>query len=213
MATINFHVVDIYHGDKVSSFKKAADAGLWGAIHKATTGATGKDSKYATRRQAALKAGLLWGAYHWGTAADVEKQVKNFINRAEPDDDTLVALDFEETKDNQMTLAQARDFLAIINETLGRKAVIYGGGLLKSRLGNAANPFFGSHRLWLAHYNPHLRWHMSWKKYWLWQYTDRRGRPDLFPDSVSGIPGNAKGDLDCDSYDGSKSQLRAEWAS
>ncbi len=213
MATINFRVADIYHGDKVTSFKKAADAGLWGVIHKATTGGTGHDDFYESRRKAALQAGLLWGAYHWGTAADVEKQVKNFIKRAEPDGDTLVALDFEETKNNQMTLAQARDFLTLISEQLGRKAVIYGGGLLKARLGANANPFFGSHRLWLAHYNPNPVCQKSWSKAWLWQYTDKTGRPGLQPDSIAGIPGNSDGDLDCDSYEGTKAQLKAEWAS
>jgi hypothetical protein len=31
---VNLRVVDIYHGDRVSSFKKAADFGIWGIIHK-----------------------------------------------------------------------------------------------------------------------------------------------------------------------------------
>jgi GH25 family lysozyme M1 (1,4-beta-N-acetylmuramidase) len=210
---INLRVVDIYHGDKVTSFNRAADAGLWGVIHKATTGRTGRDNLYAKRRKAAREAGLLWGAYHWGTAVDVEDQVENFLGYAEPDDDTLVALDFEETAGNQMTLSQARDFLTIVNEKLRRRAVIYGGGLLKNRLGSAADSFFGSHRLWLAHYNPNPVCHKSWSKYWLWQYTDKRGRPQLLPDSVPGIPGNSEGALDCDCYDGTKTQLRADWAS
>ena len=210
---INFRIVDIYQGDRVSSFQKAADNGLWGVIHKATTGATGKDGKYAQRRQAALDAGLLWGAYHWGTAADVEDQVGNFLKTAKPDADTLVALDFEETPNNQMTLVQAQEFLTLINQKLGRKAVIYGGGLLKTRLGSTANPFFGSHRLWLAHYNPNPVCQKSWNRYWLWQYTDNTKNSSLQPSSIPGIPGDAKGNLDCDSYDGTKAQLKAEWAS
>jgi lysozyme len=113
----------------VSSFKKAADFGIWGIIHKATTGATGKDAKYPTRRNPAGNAALLWGAYHWGTKADVAKQVKNFLDYAEPDQRTLVALDFERTGENTMTLDQAREFLTRIEEKLGRKAVIYSGEL------------------------------------------------------------------------------------
>jgi GH25 family lysozyme M1 (1,4-beta-N-acetylmuramidase) len=81
---VNLRVVDIYHGDRVSNFKKATDFGIWGIIHKATTGATGKDAKYPARRKPASNAGLLWGAYHWGTKADVAKQVKNFLDYAEP---------------------------------------------------------------------------------------------------------------------------------
>jgi len=91
----NLRVVDIYQGDRVSSFKKAADSGIWGVIHKATTGATGTDKKYKDRRTSAVAAGLLWGAYHWGTHADVAKQVDNFLKAADPDPQTLVALDFE----------------------------------------------------------------------------------------------------------------------
>src|SRR5262245_60630672 len=98
------HVVDIYKGDRVTSFSKAIDAAIWGIIHKATTGATGKDDEYAGRRQPALDAGLLWGAYHWGTGADVEDQVENFLKHAKPDDKTLVALDYE---DKKMSLDQA----------------------------------------------------------------------------------------------------------
>ena len=55
---INLRVVDLYHLDDVTSFKKASQAGVWGIIHKATTGGTGVDTAYAERRQAARDAGL-----------------------------------------------------------------------------------------------------------------------------------------------------------
>ncbi|HET7436867.1 MAG TPA: GH25 family lysozyme [Thermoanaerobaculia bacterium] len=140
-------VVDLYHGDRVSSFAKAAAAGVWGVIHKATTGATGRDEKYATRRARVRAAGLLWGAYHWGTHADVQKQIDNFLLIADPDEDTLVALDFEETAGNQMTLAQARDFLGGVAEKIGRKPVLYSGHLIKDSLGGTVDPFFGGQPL------------------------------------------------------------------
>lgn len=104
MATVNLRVVDLYQGDTVSDFDKAARAGVWGIIHKASTGATGWDRKYAERRQKAVAAGLLWGAYHWGTGIDVKRQVDNFLKRAAPDSNTLVALDYEDDP-NQMTRA------------------------------------------------------------------------------------------------------------
>src|SRR5207244_2743501 len=124
------------HGDKVTSFQTAADAGIWGIIHKATTGAGGRDDKYASRRTAAVGAGLLWGAYHWGTKTDVPGQVKNFLEYANPDSSTLVALDFERTGDNTMTIDQAREFLGLVTDKIGRKAIIYSGDLVKSNLGN-----------------------------------------------------------------------------
>jgi lysozyme len=211
MAAINLRVVDIYHLDDVTSFKKAADSGIWGIIHKATTGATGHDDAYADRRKKARDAGLLWGAYHWGTNAPVSKQVDNFLKTAAPDADTLVALDFEITKGNQMTLDQAREFLASIEKKLGRKAVLYSGHLIKEELGNTKDPFFGAHRLWLAQYGPDPTVQKSWDTYWLWQYTDKKS--GLKPNQVPGIPGNADGDLDCDSYDRTKAELTSEWAS
>src|SRR5262245_47544699 len=130
MADIHLMVVDIYHGDRVTSFAQAKQAGIRGIIHKATTGGTGKDKKYAERRQQALDAGLLWGAYHWGTAADVDAQLNNFLTVAKPDPHTLLALDFEPSGKSTMSLAQARAFLTKIEQELGRKAVLYSGSLI-----------------------------------------------------------------------------------
>ena len=211
MADINLRVVDIYHGDTVTSFQQAAASGIWGIIHKATTGQTGKDSAYPKRRKPALDAGLLWGAYHWGTNADVQGQVDNFLSVAQPDDNTLVALDFEETEGNQMTLDQARQFLTLVAEAIGRKPVLYCGGLFKTEMGSQSDPFFGSHRLWLAHYNVNPVPQASWQSIWLWQYTD--STTGLSPNTVDGIPGDTSGKLDCNSYTFDKDQLAAEWAS
>ncbi|HKO56422.1 MAG TPA: glycoside hydrolase family 25 protein [Thermoanaerobaculia bacterium] len=211
MALISLRVVDLYHNDDVTSFAAAAAAGIWGVIHKATTGQTGQDSAYAARRGEALAAGLLWGAYHWGTNADVAGQVENFLNVADPDDETLVALDFEETEGNQMTLDQAREFLERVADKLGRKPVLYGGGLLKTELGSEQDPFFGGHRLWLAHYSETPTVQASWDTYWLWQYTD--SRTGIEPNTVDGIPGDSNGNLDCNSYSGTQDELAAEWAS
>ena len=211
MATINFRVVDLYHNDQVTSFSQAAAAGIWGVIHKATTGATGVDDAYASRRQTALDAGLLWGAYHWGTAADVEQQVDHFLAVAAPQPDTLVALDYEETAGNQMTLDQARQFLTLLEEKLGRRAVLYSGGLIKGQLGSTPDAFFGAHRLWLAQYSSKPVVQASWKTYWLWQYTD--SKTGLEPNQIAGIPGDTSGNLDCNSYSGTREQLAAEWAS
>jgi len=211
MAAIKLRVVDIYHGDRVSSFNKAAESGIWGLIHKATTGESGKDKAYENRRKPATDAGLLWGAYHWGTNANVTKQVDHFLTTAKPDDKTLVALDFEVTSGNQMTLDQAREFMTLVAEKLGRKPVLYSGHVIKEGLGGKTDKFFGSHRLWLAQYDPNPVVQKSWKKYWLWQYADKKS--GLQPNEVPGFPGDSKGNLDCDSYDGTKTQLKAEWAS
>jgi lysozyme len=200
-------VVDIYHGDEVTDFAAAYAAGLRGVIHKATTGQTGFDKKYAERRKAATDAGLLWGAYHWGTDAPIDKQVDNFLARAKPDASTLVALDYEiDTTGHQMTLAGARQFLQLIEQKLGRKAVLYSGHLIKEKLGATVDPYFGGHRLWLAQYGPRAVVQSSWQTWWLWQYAEQKS-------TVPGIPGNTIGHLDFNRFGGDEAALRAQWAS
>jgi GH25 family lysozyme M1 (1,4-beta-N-acetylmuramidase) len=203
-------VVDLSHGDGVVSFADAKAAGLIGVIHKATTGATGRDDAYTARRSDAVAAGLLWGAYHWGTAAPIADQVSNFMDWARPDASTLVALDFETTAGNQMTLDGARAFCEQILAKLGRHVVIYGGDVLKSALGPTPDPFFGAHRLWLAQYGNVPTVQSSWSSFWLWQYTDGTSGPGV--KTVEGIPGDANSHLDCDYFAGSNADLAAQWA-
>ncbi|HEX5211174.1 MAG TPA: glycoside hydrolase family 25 protein, partial [Pseudolabrys sp.] len=213
MTDINLAVVDMNHFDTVTDLVKAKNSGIKGLVHKATEGATFKDPNYDKVRTKAVAAGLLWGAYHFGTKAPVDAQVKNFIDTAKPDDKTLVALDFEPNVNspaNTMTLDQAREFLVAVAAKLGRKPVLYSGSLIKDSLGSHVDPFFGSHRLWLAEFNPEPTLPASWTKFWLWQYSgDGVGRD---PKTVPGIPGNDKRQLDCNHYGGSADELAAEWA-
>ncbi|WP_397453364.1 GH25 family lysozyme [Pseudomonas sp. NA-150] len=209
-------VIDMSHGDGVISFADAKNAGLVGVIHKATTGATGKDDAYKSRRDAALSVGLLWGAYHWGTAAPINDQIDNFLGWTgldqKPDNTTLVALDFESTPGNQMPLADAKAFCTGIQSKLGRRAVIYSGNTLKSGLGSTVDTFFGAHRLWLAQYGSHPTVQSSWTTFWLWQYTDGESGPTSCR-SVPGIVGDSRKRLDCDYFAGNAATLAEEWAS
>ncbi|WP_158807388.1 glycoside hydrolase family 25 protein [Beijerinckia sp. L45] len=203
-------VVDLCHGSGVVCFEDARSSGLVGVIHKATTGASGRDDAYRGRREAAQAAGLLWGAYHCGTGAPVEDQMRNFLEWAQPDAQTLVALEFETTVGNQMTLEGARHFCEQIFAVLGRRPVIYSGDALKAALGVANDPFFGAHRLWLAQYSDKPTVQRSWRHYWLWQYTDGQSGPG--PRTVPGLAGDRAGRLYCDQFDGDPQDLAAQWA-
>jgi GH25 family lysozyme M1 (1,4-beta-N-acetylmuramidase) len=205
-------VVDLSHGDGLVSFTDAKAAGVVGVIHKATTGATGRDDAYRDRRALAVQAGLLWGAYHWGTAAPVADQVKNYLDWAEPDAGTLLAVDFETTVGNQMTLDGLRDFCAQILAAVGRRPVIYAGGYLKDQLGGTADPALGAHRLWLAQYGPAPKPQASWPDFWLWQYTDGESGPPGCCKTSPGLPGDGNGRLDCNYFEGSTTDLTAQWA-
>ena len=199
-------VADIYHGDIVVDLSQAAEAGLKGVIHKATQGTGIVDRSYAGRRELALRQGLLWGAYHFANDEDVEAQVENFLREAKPDDNTLLALDFEPNRNNTMSLEQAREFLELMFQKTGRRPVLYSGNLIKEELGRTIDPFFGQHRLWISQYGPHAKLPPTWKDYWLWQYTGDGIGP--LPHFVDGL----RGDIDLNLYDGSPEQLAAEWA-
>ena len=195
------NIIDIYHGNVVNDFAALKATGIQGIIHKCTQGANYADPLYATRRVQATDAGLLWGAYSFNTGEDVEAQVKEFISHADPDDQTLVALDFEDNPHSQMSLVQAKQWLDLVEEELGRKAVLYSGNRVKDLLGGTVDPSFGSHRLWLAQYGPVAHVQPSWQKPWLWQWSEN-GK----------LPGT-DGAIDLNFYDGTAADLTTEWAS
>ena len=60
-------VIDISRGVTVSDFRRVRQSNILGVIHKASEGGDYADSAYAQRRPQAEAAGLLWGAYHYGT--------------------------------------------------------------------------------------------------------------------------------------------------
>lgn len=204
---IHLKVLDVSHHNDVRSFEQVRDSGIRGIIHKSTQGTRYVDPTYEKRREQALAAGLLWGAYHFATGEDPVAQVAHFLGTVSPDEKTLVALDFEPNKGSQMNLAQARAFCRELEDRLGRKAVIYSGNLVKETLGDAPDEYLGSHRLWLAQYGPNPKWPKAWTEMWLWQYSGDGVGPG--PKSVPGI----KGALDLNSYDGTDEELAASWAS
>ena len=207
--TVNRMVLDLSHHNTIESWSAIVSAGIAGIIHKASEGDYNTDDTYTERRSAALANGLEWGAYHFGTNDQVGAQVDLFLEAAKPDADTLICLDWEPYGDKTMSTEQAREWIAEVEERLGRpgECVIYSGNLAKEELGNEVDEFFGSRRLWLAHYSSDPSVQASWDEFWLWQYSDGVAGPD-----PHGCPG-VSGAVDTNSYDGSKGQLVAQWAS
>ena len=61
-------VIDISHNVTVTDFTLVRRrSNILGVIHKATEGGDYVDQSYSVRRPQAEAAGLLWGAYHFGT--------------------------------------------------------------------------------------------------------------------------------------------------
>ncbi|MCL2714674.1 MAG: glycoside hydrolase family 25 protein [Alphaproteobacteria bacterium] len=209
-------VVDISHYERVggtgpasAGFAKAAAFGIWGVIHKCTEARGILDVFYAKRRQPALDAGLLYGAYHFMRPGDVQQQVDHFLDCAEPDAATLLALDHE---DRDVPLTNARKFMELVKERVGRYPVLYSGFLIKEQLGDRKDSFWSKRRLWLCHYAVTPKWPRAWQSPWLIQYTgDGRG-PE--PHKVPGIDlGPKNAEIDVNHYGDTRDQLEAEWAS
>lgn len=216
---VNLKVLDLSHHncgpsgnpDAPIDFAALAAFGIRGIIHKASQGVGVVDRKYAERRDAAKAAGLLWGAYHFATGDDADAQVKHFLECAEPEADTLMALDHEPNGGNELDLAGARAFLESLRDQLGgRLPKLYSGNLIKEQTGrdDSQNDFFGDIPLWLCQYGPRAVLPDAWQNYWLWQFsgdgTANRGI------TVPGISAGSK--VDMNTFAGSDADLAASWA-
>jgi GH25 family lysozyme M1 (1,4-beta-N-acetylmuramidase) len=201
-------VVDLSHWDTVTDYGALKAAGVTGVIYKATQGSSSTDATYNDARIKALRAGLRWGAYHFGDNTDVSLQVANFLGYAAIDEESLFCLDYEPYTGSQMNVVQAKQWMTLVENGLGRvgESVFYSGNLIKEDLGSKIDPFFGARRLWLAQYGSTAVVQASWSTYWLWQYSGDGEGPD--PHTVDGISGNC----DCNSYAGTDAQLNDEWA-
>jgi lysozyme len=200
-------IIDIYHQNPID-FDRVRDAGIVAIIHKASEGARFTDRKYHDRRARAKDLGFLWGAYHFASGEDVVHQVENFLSYADPDDDDLIALDFEPSSSGRnMSLPQAHEFITMVKRELGRYPVIYGGSMLREALlGVQADALLANCPLWYARYARRLIGipHQVWPDFTLWQYTDGHAGPE--PHTVDGA-----GDCDRNRYAGTTAQLKGAW--
>ena len=181
-------VIDIYYGDQVQDFARTKAFGIVGVIHKASEATGFVDKLYRVRRKLATDLGMKWGAYHFFHGAAPVAEADHFLAVAEPDADTLVALDWEDVPHSGAPgAASARAFLERIEDRLGRKAVIYSGNVAKEQI-KGADAYLGSHRLWLCQYGPAWRVQQSWSVPWLWQNNGDAYGPG--PHQIPGIAGN-----------------------
>lgn len=205
---INRQALDLSHYETVDDYQKVKADGIVGIIWKATQGATYTDPTYSTEKKRALQAGLLWGSYHFADNSNLEAQINNYLNYAKPEKDEIFCLDYEPNGNNTMDLNKAIGWIQGVENALERptQCLFYSGNLVKEKLGDKVDPFLGQRRLWLAQYGSNPVVQPSWKTFWLWQYTDGEVGPG--PHTVNGI----KGGIDCNSFNGTPEQLKAEWS-
>ena len=200
-------IVDLSHFDNVQDWNAVKKFGILGVINKATEGLGMIDKTFSIRRKPVADHGLLYGAYHFMRPGDPAAQADHFlevVNSVDDPEDLLLALDHE---DRNVPLANAKQFLARVQEQAGRRAVLYSGFLIKEQLGDNRDAFLAQHRLWLAQFSSNPVCPLNWEQPWIIQFTGDGQGPG--PHQVPGIV--IEGGIDLDHYGGSPEQLKAEW--
>ena len=163
------------------------------------------DPLYEANRSKARAAGLLWGAYHFGTGGDGIVQAEHFLATAQCEAQDLLVLDLEhDLQGPSMTLEEARAFVTHLRQVTSRWPGLYAGHYLKELLGTHSDPILGQCWFWLAQYGPTAVVPPAWRTWTLWQYTDGAVGPE--PHQVDGI-----GRCDRDRFHGDETALRRFW--
>lgn len=132
-------VLDVSHHNTVRDWVALAaiqpdGTQVLGVIHKFDQGLGYDDPTYVAHRDGARAAGLLWGAYDFGTGENPTAQATAFVEGIKSSEggvfppDLLPMLDLERnttTGGTTMTIAQAREYVVTFKALVGRSPVLY----------------------------------------------------------------------------------------
>ena len=193
--------VDVSHWDGTIDWTKVKAAGIDFAIAKATETTNYTDNTFATNRQNAEAAGVVFGAYHFFRAnADPTAQADYFvktIGSVKPGEITPV-LDLETTDGQSGSTigSRAATFLQAVEAATGHVPMIYTSpSFYTSTLGSPAA--LAAYPLWIANWQvtcPDVP--SPWTDWSVWQDSDSG--------SISGIPTAT----DTDKFDGTVADLQ-----
>lgn len=187
-------VVNMSHYDLMRvDFVGMKREGIVGVIHEASYPRFERDAYYRSRQQQATRAGLLWGAYHFGDATDPVQQADHFLRAAGPasPSGTLLVLDFEKNNHypgKSMRVDQAVAFVKRIHERTGKYPGVYMSEyrirqmLYDHKVTPAQRQTLSNCWLWIANYHFQPRNMAPWNNWQMWQYTGD-GKCDLRPRS------------------------------
>jgi lysozyme len=194
-------VVNLSHYDLMRvDFEGMKREGVIGVIHEASYPRLVADAYYGSRQTAASRAGLLWGAYHFGDATDPVRQAEHFLGVVQSNwrgpaiqpSGVLLVLDFEKNghyPGGTMRVDQAARFVERIKQRTGKYPGLYGS---ENRLRAVLNApgvkpadkaVLGNCWLWIANYHYQPTASSPWSNWRLWQYTGD-GKCDLRPRSA-----------------------------
>jgi lysozyme len=224
-------VVNMSHYDLMRpDFVAMKSEGVLGIIHEASFPRYERDWRYPERQVAAMRAGLLWGAYHFGDGTDPIRQADHFlsvvasshplVNGAAQEEKTrpgvLLVLDFEKNhyRGGNMTAAQAVAFAQRIKERTGKYPGIYGSEYrlrqMFSGVNSAQGAILSNCWLWVANYHAQPRGVSPWGQWHMWQYTGD-GKCALRPRSAFpvGVANMRKAERNI--FNGNNALLQAFW--
>jgi lysozyme len=198
-------IIDLSHHNGDVDLVKAKGDGIAAVIQKATQGTSFTDPTFAINRKKAADAGLLFGAYHFGTGADGVEQAEFFLTQVQVKPGDLLVLDFEANPQGpSMSLEEARAFVTHVQTVTGRFPILYAGHYLKELLGSAGDPVLTRCWLWISQYGPTPVIPHAWPAWTMWQYTDGAMGPP--PHTVAGV-----GACDRDTFNGTAAELTNFW--
>jgi len=222
-------VVNLSHYDLMRpDFVRMKSEGIIGVIHEATYPRFERDPFYPVRQQAAGRAGLFWGAYHYANGTDPVRQADHFLSvvsnawaQSEPASrppGVLLVLDFEKNghyPGGTMRINQAVAFVERIRERTGKYPGIYSGEYhIRQALNNRSvsaeqRRVLANCWLWLANYGAPPRATLPWNAWQLWQYCgDGKCRlpRSAYPKSVANV---VKAERNI--FNGTRTGLAAFW--
>jgi lysozyme len=171
------------------------------AIGRATDGATFVDASFATYRQGAEAAGVVFGAYHFFRNADPTAQAAHFLQTIGSVGlgEISPVLDFETLDGATAATASsnALTFLQAVETSTGRTPILYVPPYFYTSLGSP--PALAAYPLWITSIGTTCPNNVpsGWTDWTIWQ--------DSFTGSVAGIPGQQ---VDEDEFDGKVGDLQ-----
>ena len=168
-------IIDISHWQKIFSLDKIKAAGIIGIIHKATEGKRNTDNKFLQRKPDIIKAGFLFGSYHF-LRNNGRLEAERYLDIVRPQDNELIMLDTEaQNLTTRQNIIESEAFVKRIYELTGRYPVWYIGMFLLNQYASFAD-YDGMELLncplFVARYSskePTVP--SSFKTWTLWQYT------------------------------------------
>lgn len=212
-------VLDPFYRNRIDWAALSTESRVAGIIHKASEGLR-SDSEYTERKREAKKRGYLWGSYHLGRPGNPIQQADFYLEKAQPSEDEVMALDLEDIGPAFMSIDNARRFIIRIKEKAGRYPMIYVTGKIRDAIlrNYGSKSVFAKTPLWYARYRANFditRYFPTklWSTYTLWQFASeincpsKRKLPCALTKPIPGTDYN----MDVNIFYGSVDELKKKW--